>query len=300
MTFHTLDEAVAMQNGVPQGLSSALFTNNLRHGERFISASAATAASPTSISAPPARKSAERSEARRKPAAAGKPGRMHGKRICGGKPIRSTGGPICRWHKASSSAPSLGWRGWAYGYEPRTRWITGTDGDGVSRNRAAKILRGLLEEAGVGFYPVVDHVTCARSTSTGAPSSSFRSVMRTMKRCSMTTGTPRSIGRPAIPPCSWIRPMRTPAARPASFPAGSPPSATRSFTWPSGVEDIDRAVARLKSNGWNLRRRRRSRRRATAPDFSAPELVNGQPFTVLELAERHRGYQDFSRRKPTV
>ena len=39
MTFHTLDEAVAMQNGVPQGLSSALFTNNLRHGERFISAS---------------------------------------------------------------------------------------------------------------------------------------------------------------------------------------------------------------------------------------------------------------------
>jgi hypothetical protein len=29
----------------------------------------------------------------------------------------------------------------------------------VARNRAAKILRGLLEEAGIGFYPVVDHVT---------------------------------------------------------------------------------------------------------------------------------------------
>ena len=29
----------------------------------------------------------------------------------------------------------------------------------VARNRAAKILKGLLEEAGVGFYPVVDHVT---------------------------------------------------------------------------------------------------------------------------------------------
>jgi len=27
--------------------------------------------------------------------------------------------------------------------------------------------------------------------------------------------------------------------------------------------------------------------------FSAPELVDGQPFTVLELAERHRGYQGF-------
>src|SRR5215510_7295937 len=38
MTFRTLEEAMAMQNGVPQGLSSAMFTNNLRHGERFLSA----------------------------------------------------------------------------------------------------------------------------------------------------------------------------------------------------------------------------------------------------------------------
>lgn len=38
MTFRTLEEAMAMQNGVPQGLSSAMFTNDLRHGERFLSA----------------------------------------------------------------------------------------------------------------------------------------------------------------------------------------------------------------------------------------------------------------------
>jgi len=29
----------------------------------------------------------------------------------------------------------------------------------VARNRAAKILRGLLDDAGVGFFPVVDHLT---------------------------------------------------------------------------------------------------------------------------------------------
>ena len=39
MTFRTLDEAIAIQNGVPQGLSSAMFTNNLLHSERFLSAS---------------------------------------------------------------------------------------------------------------------------------------------------------------------------------------------------------------------------------------------------------------------
>ena len=35
--FQTIDEAIRMQNDVPQGLSSAMFTNNLRHGERFLS-----------------------------------------------------------------------------------------------------------------------------------------------------------------------------------------------------------------------------------------------------------------------
>ncbi len=35
--FDTLDEAVAMQNGVVQGLSSAIFTDNLQHAEYFLS-----------------------------------------------------------------------------------------------------------------------------------------------------------------------------------------------------------------------------------------------------------------------
>ncbi len=37
--YRTLDEAIALQNGVPQGLSSAIMTNDLREAERFLSAS---------------------------------------------------------------------------------------------------------------------------------------------------------------------------------------------------------------------------------------------------------------------
>ncbi|MEZ4557418.1 MAG: aldehyde dehydrogenase family protein [Caldilineaceae bacterium] len=37
MEFETIDEALALHNGVPQGLSSAIFTNNLRTSERFLS-----------------------------------------------------------------------------------------------------------------------------------------------------------------------------------------------------------------------------------------------------------------------
>jgi aldehyde dehydrogenase (NAD+) len=38
LTYRTLDEAIRMQNDVPQGLSSALLTNDLRHSEQFLSA----------------------------------------------------------------------------------------------------------------------------------------------------------------------------------------------------------------------------------------------------------------------
>lgn len=39
MTYSSLDEAIALQNAVPQGLSSALFTQNLKKAEQFLSAS---------------------------------------------------------------------------------------------------------------------------------------------------------------------------------------------------------------------------------------------------------------------
>ena len=37
MKYSTIDEAIALHNGVPQGLSSAIFTNNLREAEKFLS-----------------------------------------------------------------------------------------------------------------------------------------------------------------------------------------------------------------------------------------------------------------------
>jgi aldehyde dehydrogenase (NAD+) len=36
--FRTLDEAIAIQNDVPQGLSSSIFTNGFRAAEQFLSA----------------------------------------------------------------------------------------------------------------------------------------------------------------------------------------------------------------------------------------------------------------------
>jgi aldehyde dehydrogenase (NAD+) len=38
MTYRDFDEAIAIQNGVPQGLTSSIFTNDVREAERFVSA----------------------------------------------------------------------------------------------------------------------------------------------------------------------------------------------------------------------------------------------------------------------
>ncbi len=38
MKYKTIEEAIAMQNNVPQGLSSSIFTGNMREMELFLSA----------------------------------------------------------------------------------------------------------------------------------------------------------------------------------------------------------------------------------------------------------------------
>ena len=37
LEYHTLEEALKLHNSVPQGLSSAMFTNNLQEAEQFLS-----------------------------------------------------------------------------------------------------------------------------------------------------------------------------------------------------------------------------------------------------------------------
>ena len=70
MTYRDFDEAIAIHNDVPQGLTSAIFTNDVREAEKFVSAAGAIAESRTSIPARAARKSAARSVAKKTPAAA--------------------------------------------------------------------------------------------------------------------------------------------------------------------------------------------------------------------------------------
>jgi len=80
--FGTLDEAIAMHNDVPQGLSSAIFTRDMQEAEKFLSHCGSDCGTPKSV-AP--------SAAKKTPAAAAKAAATHGRPTCAAKPTPSTG-----------------------------------------------------------------------------------------------------------------------------------------------------------------------------------------------------------------
>ena len=88
MKYKTIEEAIAIQNGVPQGLSSAIMTLNMREAEQFLShAGSDCGIANVNIGTSAAQKSAELLVVKKKPAADGKVAVMPGKPICAGKPI---------------------------------------------------------------------------------------------------------------------------------------------------------------------------------------------------------------------
>jgi aldehyde dehydrogenase (NAD+) len=91
--FKTMDEVIAMQNGVAQGLSSALFTRDIRNAEHFLSA----VGSDCGI----ANINIGTSGAEIGGAFGGEKETGGGReRICAGKPIPLTGAMSCRWLRA--------------------------------------------------------------------------------------------------------------------------------------------------------------------------------------------------------
>lgn len=165
----------------------------------------------------------------------------------------------------------------------------------VARNRAAGILKAMLDETGVGFSPVIDHVTI-RTLDIDRGAEPFVKLGytydETLEYDDWYAKVYRKVGYPAL-----FVDQAYPDARGKTsiIPGWVNTFGDKVFHHVAvRVENIEQAVARLKQKGvvfaGNI---------VGAPGgplrqiFSAPETVDGQPFSVLELAERHRGYQGF-------
>lgn len=166
----------------------------------------------------------------------------------------------------------------------------------VSRNQAAKALRDSLDEAGVGFYPVADHLTL-RTMDINRRAEEFTKLgygySETIEYEDWYAKVYRKIGYPALFVDQAYPDDR---GRTSIIPGWVKKFGDQAFHHVAvRVEDIERAIEQLKAKrvvftGQIVGARGGQLRQI----FTAPELVDGQSFSVLELTERHRGYQGFS------
>jgi hypothetical protein len=168
-------------------------------------------------------------------------------------------------------------------------------GDYVAHNRAARVLQTMLDDAGVGIMPVVDHITI-RTFDIDRGAAPFVSLGytydETLEYDDWYAKVYRKSGYPALFVDQAYPDER---GKTSIIPGWVDKFGDRVFHHIAvRVEDIEKAVEQLKHKGvvfaGNIVGARGG---ALRQIFSAPETVDGQPFSVLELAERHRGYQGF-------
>ncbi|MEQ1793332.1 MAG: hypothetical protein ABL970_03995 [Nitrospira sp.] len=165
----------------------------------------------------------------------------------------------------------------------------------VQHNQAAKTLHAMLNEAGVGLTPVIDHVTL-RTLDIDRRAEPFIALGyaydETLEYDDWYAKVYRKSGYPALFVDQAYAGDR---GRTSIIPGWVHHFGDQVFHHVAvRVEDIENAVRQLKKTGivfaGNIVGAHGGSLRQI---FSSPEVVDGHPFSVLELTERHRGYQGF-------
>ena len=168
--------------------------------------------------------------------------------------------------------------------------------DYVSKNQAAMIVREALEEIGIGLFPVLDHIT-VRTLSIDNRAQEFLeygyAYSETLDYDDWWAKVYRAPGCPAL----FVDQAYVDERGATSIIPG----------WVNQfgdrilhhiairVADIETAIQRLTTKGVRFTGTIVGERGGDLRQiFSVPEQVDGQAFSVLELAERHRGFQGFS------
>lgn len=167
--------------------------------------------------------------------------------------------------------------------------------DFLAHNSAARVIRRALDEAGVGFAPVMDHLTI-RTMDIDNRAKEFVALgyvydetlhyedwfAKVYRRAGypalfVDQAYPDDRGKTSIIP-GWVQKFGDQVFHHVAV----------------RVEDIEQAILKLKARGVVFAGEIvGAQGGALRQIFTAPEMIDGQPFSVLELAERHQGYQGF-------
>jgi hypothetical protein len=167
--------------------------------------------------------------------------------------------------------------------------------DFLAHNSAARVLRRALDEAGVGFAPVMDHLTI-RTMNIDHRAEEFVSLGyvydETLHYEDWFAKVYRRAGYPALFVDQAYPDDR---GKTSIIPRWVVKFGDQVFHHIAvHVEDIEHAILKLKVKGVVFAGEIvGARGGALRQIFTAPEMIDGQPFSVLELTERHQGYQGF-------
>lgn len=167
--------------------------------------------------------------------------------------------------------------------------------DYVARNKAAAVLKTLLDEAGVGLFPVIDHLTIRTFDIEHGAAPFVALGYMYDETINYDDWYAKVYRKPGYPALFVDQAYADDRGKTSIIPGWVKHFGDRVFHHVAvRVEHIDKAVERLKRMGvvfaGNIVGNPGDHLRQV---FSAPEVVDGQPFSVLELAERHRGYLGF-------
>lgn len=173
--------------------------------------------------------------------------------------------------------------------------------DYLKKNKAAGITAKYLEKIGVGFRPVTDHITLRTCDV----------YKRAEKFLKLGFVRDKTIGPKGILDYGdWFAIVLRKPGLPAIFiDQGKRGKKGETSVIPEWVkkfgdntlhhvalqiDDIEKAVRSMKKVGISFTGSIVGKRRSVLRQiFTKPEMRHGEPFSVLELTERHEGYQGF-------
>lgn len=168
--------------------------------------------------------------------------------------------------------------------------------DYLARNLAARVLQAALDEVGVGFRPVVDHLTIRTLDIDRRAEEFIRLGYAYAETLHYDDWFAKVYRAPGFPPLFVDQAYSDAKGRTSIIPGWVGTFGDKTLHHVAvRVEDIEWAIHRLKGQGVVFSGDIVGARGAPLRQiFAAPEQVDGVPFSVLELTERHHGFQGFS------
>ncbi len=166
----------------------------------------------------------------------------------------------------------------------------------ISRNHAAQIAKEVLDAAGIGVKPLLDHITL-RTKNIDQRAQEFLPLGYTPAETLEYSDWHAKVYRaPGFPALFVDQAYDDDRGATSVIPRWVDQFSDRTLHHIAIlVEDIETAMHHLQNKGVEFSGSILGKKGDVIRQiFSTPEQVDGAPFSVLELIERHAGYQGFS------